>query len=167
MLQHPHSQKKDIIIDMVDRAFLLSEPKFHEKNLTLVINTLNNDYPLNFIFNTVNNRLKSLLHKKTNKQTDSSSSENVIKKSPWFLVPYVPRISNKFKNIFRDLDIKLSFHSINKLNKFKPQKDTLTVMSNKNVVYQISCKNCNATYGGQTMKQLKTRTPHRYQQKNR
>jgi len=38
-----------------DRAFLLSHPKYHQKNLELVINTLlNNDYPLSFIFDTIN-----------------------------------------------------------------------------------------------------------------
>jgi len=61
---HPHSQKTDIVMGMVDRVFLLSESKFHEKNVTFIINTLlNNDYPLNFIFNTINNRLKSFIKK--------------------------------------------------------------------------------------------------------
>jgi len=46
---------------MVDRAILLSDPKFQQENLHFIINVLlNNDYPLNFIFDMVNTRLKSL-----------------------------------------------------------------------------------------------------------
>ena len=43
-----------MIIGMVDRIFKLSHPKFHQNNLYLTIQTLlNNSYPLNFIFNTI------------------------------------------------------------------------------------------------------------------
>jgi len=56
-----------MFIGMVDRAFLLSQPiKYHKKNSTFVIETLlNNEYPIDFIFNTINKRLKSLLSNKT------------------------------------------------------------------------------------------------------
>ena len=30
---HPLSQKRDIIIGMIDRVFLLSDPKYHQKNV--------------------------------------------------------------------------------------------------------------------------------------
>ncbi|KYN27975.1 hypothetical protein ALC57_02611 [Trachymyrmex cornetzi] len=74
--QHPLSQKKGTIMDMVDRAFLLSAPKYHRKNLIFVIETLlMNDYPLDFIFKTINERLKSLLYKKTLKQSNDNSSD--------------------------------------------------------------------------------------------
>jgi hypothetical protein len=50
---------------MVDRAFLLSDAKFHQKNIEHMVNTLlANDYPAEFIFETINSRLKSLIHKK-------------------------------------------------------------------------------------------------------
>jgi len=43
---------------MVDRAFLLSHPKYHTKNLNFIIEIfLGNDYPLNFIFETIYSRL--------------------------------------------------------------------------------------------------------------
>jgi len=46
---------------MVDRAILFSDPKFQQDNLHFVIKVLlNNDYLLNFIFDTVNTRLKFL-----------------------------------------------------------------------------------------------------------
>jgi len=60
--QHPLSQKRGTVINMVDRAFLLSHPRFHHDNLRNMINILlNNDYPLKFIFDTINTRLKYLV----------------------------------------------------------------------------------------------------------
>lgn len=44
---------------MVDRAFFLSHPKYHHKNLNFIIKTfLKNDYTTKFIFDTINSRLK-------------------------------------------------------------------------------------------------------------
>jgi len=48
---------------------------------------------------------------------------------------------------------------LNGLGKFiKVHKDTNDLSSNSNIVYKISCKDCNASYVGQTKRQLKTRT---------
>jgi len=47
---HPLTQKRGVIMNMIDRAFLLSHPKFHQKNFNFIIDTLlSNDYPLQFI----------------------------------------------------------------------------------------------------------------------
>jgi len=79
-------------------------------------------------------------------------------KNTWFTVPYYPVISDRFNNIFRDLNIKTSFYSLNKLSKFIfVQKDSLPDSSRKNVVYKVSCRDCDASYVGQTGRQLKTR----------
>jgi len=44
--------------------------------------------------------------------------------------------SEKFKNIIKDLNIKLAFYSLNKMNKFiKVYKDVLPIESKKNVMY--------------------------------
>jgi len=78
--KHPISQKRGVIINMVDRAFLLSHPKYHIKNLNFIIETfLGNDYPLNFVFETIYNRLKKLLNKKTKKQDiDNVTDEGLV-----------------------------------------------------------------------------------------
>jgi len=39
----------------------------------------------------------------------------------------------------------------------KAQKDTLPKGHNKNVVYKLNCKNCDASYVGQTKRRLNTR----------
>jgi len=44
---HPTSQKRGVIINMIDRIFLLSHPKFHERKLNFIIETfINNNYSL-------------------------------------------------------------------------------------------------------------------------
>jgi len=92
--------------------------------LTFVIEIfLNNDYPIDFIFNTINERLKSLLSNKTLKQNTNDTSDDIVKKL-WFTIPFVSEISYKFKDIIKDLDVDLVFFSLNKLNFFKTHKIT-------------------------------------------
>ncbi|KYQ58831.1 hypothetical protein ALC60_02169, partial [Trachymyrmex zeteki] len=44
---HPLSQKRGILISVVDKTILLSHPKYHEDNLNFIVNTfLENDYPM-------------------------------------------------------------------------------------------------------------------------
>jgi len=66
---HPSSlQKRGVIMNMVDRLFLLSYPRFHQKNFDFIIETFVGNYPLHFIFDTIHTRLKSLFNKRTKKQ---------------------------------------------------------------------------------------------------
>ncbi|KYN45262.1 hypothetical protein ALC56_00268 [Trachymyrmex septentrionalis] len=66
-----------------------------------------------------------------------------------FVLPYIPKISDKFKRISKTFNIKLAFTSLNKLNSLiKGYKDILPKEMRKNVVYKISCKSCNVSYVG-------------------
>jgi len=48
--------------------FMLSHPFFHQKNLKLIVKILlENDYPLNFIFKTISNRIRHLITNSNNK----------------------------------------------------------------------------------------------------
>ena len=58
---HPMAQKRGTILSMVDRAFLLSDVMLHTKKSFIINILLDNDYPLNFIFDTVNQRIKNLI----------------------------------------------------------------------------------------------------------
>ena len=52
----------------------------------------------------------------------------------------------------------IGYRVLNKLTGFiKRHKDRTTVDSSNNVVYKICCKDCDASYVGQTKRQLKTR----------
>ncbi|XP_071653431.1 uncharacterized protein [Temnothorax longispinosus] len=102
-------------------------------------------------------RIKALLNRRTRRQ-DVSLTICEEERRKWLTVPYVEGISDDFTRVVRDLNVRLSFFSLNKLKKFiKVQKDVLPAQSNKNVVYKISCRECDATYVGQTKRQLKTR----------
>jgi len=67
--------------------------------------------------------------------------------------------TKKLKHVTKYLDTKTSYYSIvNKLGTIiKEQKDNVSKLSQMNVVYKLSCKECDATYVGQTGRTLKIR----------
>ncbi|XP_025269898.1 uncharacterized protein LOC112639584 [Camponotus floridanus] len=162
--QHPLCQKKGTIIGLVVRVFSLSHPRFHSKNLDLIVRILlDNCYPLNVIFEVMNKRLRFLIgsHGRIVNGTQNSSPT-------YFTVPYLPNVTEQFRNITKNLDIKLSYTSLNKLNKFiKVHKDCIPSNYKTNVVYKINCSDCDASYIGQTSKMLKTRIFEHRSQINR
>jgi len=143
---------------MIDRVFLLSNPRFHQRNFNFIIETfLANGYPLKFIFDTISHRLKNLFNKRTKKQNLNNTTDAV--QNGWFLIPFIPKLTEKFKNITKNLKTKMAFFSLHKLGRMiKAQKDALPIGHNKNVVYKLNCKNCDVSYVGQTKRRLNTRT---------
>jgi len=110
---------------------------------------LSNGYPLNFIFDTISNRLKNLFNKKTKKQNSDNTKDDGYK--GWFLIPFIWKLADKFKNIANMIKTKLAFFNMNKLGRvIRAQKDSLSIGFNKNIVYKLNCKNCDATYIDQT-----------------
>lgn len=138
---HPTCQKRGTVIDLMDRAFLLSHPEFHVKNIKLIIGILlENGYPLKLIFNTINNRLSHLINISNN---NNSRKPNKDENVSYFTIPYLPPLTNNFKNILKDTDNcrldrrypKLSYFSLNKLNTvIKTHKDPIPKLNKKNVV---------------------------------
>ncbi|KYM97837.1 hypothetical protein ALC62_11470 [Cyphomyrmex costatus] len=155
--QHPVSQKIGVIFGLVDKAFLLSHPNFHEKNLKFIIDILLlNDYPLDFIFDNVSKRIKSIINKPS--QLNSNDNNIIRKNINWLIIPYIKGFSERFNNIVNGLNHKISFYSINKLNDYiKVQKDSIPHDTKMNVIYKIKCNDCDATYVGQTKRKLITR----------
>jgi len=125
------------------------------KNFEIVVKILlDNGYPLKFIFQTFHTRLKFLF----NNQTHNKSVNPTEEASSYFTIPYVPHISESFKNLTKDLDVKISYFSLNKMrNYIKTHKDVRPKTTHSNVVYKINCNNCDASYVGQTSRQLHTR----------
>jgi len=94
--QHPLPQKRGIVYGLVDRALLLSHPKFQEKNLKSAIEVLlDNCFPLPFIFSAINKRIKQLSYKENN---SNKEDKNVKKpdKIEFFTIPYVNSVSENF-----------------------------------------------------------------------
>ena len=115
------------------------------------------------IFRILHERLKSLINKSNNPTLDNDRVDTPS--VPFFTIPFIPKVSEKFKSITRDLNLRLSYRSLNKLNGLiKTHKDTLPNLNKKNVVYKINCSDCDASYVGQTGRQLHTRiSEHRNQ----
>jgi len=68
----------------------------------------------------------------------------------FFTVPYVKSISESFLLISNMFHCKLAFFITNTLKSFiKRGKDKLELLSNQNVVYKISCDDCEASYVSQ------------------
>jgi len=146
---------------MVDKTILLSHPHYHQKNLIETVNVLlNNGYPLSFIFNTIRSRI--LLHsKKEFLNVFNNSIDNIVdprSKREFFTIPYLNSISKSFIPVIKKYGFDIAYTIPHTLNTFvKCGKDNLDPMSNPGVVYKISCQDCNASYVGQTKRQLRTR----------
>ncbi|KYM96667.1 hypothetical protein ALC62_12663, partial [Cyphomyrmex costatus] len=155
---HPLSQKRGTVFSLVDRAFFLSDICFHYKNFKFIINILlDNDYSLNFIFDTINQRLKYLVKNKFIVNDRPTNTQNNSRSVSWLTVPFVPGITEKF-NRLNSSHLRVSYYSSNKLHEFiRVHKDPLPREKKSGVVYKISCKNCDASYVGQTCRQLKSR----------
>jgi len=91
--------------------------------------------------------LKNLFNKRTKKQNLNNTTDDDHK--GWFLIPFIPKLTEKFKKIANNLKTKLAFFSLNKLGRMiKAQKDNVLTGCNKNVVYKLDCKNCDVAYIG-------------------
>jgi len=134
---------------LIDRTLLLSHPKFHEKNLMHIINILlNNCFLLPFIFATINTRIKMLINSSRKKSNDHCSQN---KSRNFFTIPYVRSISESFLPITKKYGFDIAYSVSNTLNRFiKRGKDKIDPTSKNDVVYKISCSNCDMSYVEQT-----------------
>ncbi|KYN29422.1 hypothetical protein ALC57_01134, partial [Trachymyrmex cornetzi] len=75
----------------------------------------------------------------------------------WFTVSFVRGITEKFSRLNSE-HMRISFYSVNKLREFiRMHKDPLPRDKKSKVAYKILCKSCDASYVGQTCRQLKSR----------
>ncbi|KYN13623.1 hypothetical protein ALC57_14185 [Trachymyrmex cornetzi] len=119
---------------------------------------LENDYPIDSIFDTINERVKTLINKLNSCSAEKTNNNLPKERVKWFSILYLEEISNKFKNAINGVCHRVSFFSLNKLNQFiKVHKDPLNNELKRNVVYKINCRDCDVSYVGQTRRKLKTR----------
>ena len=121
---------------------------------------MDNGFPLEFIFKVTAERIKKLIFKRQCPLENNNSVERDIEGTPYcfFNTPFVKSIANGLNNAVRNSNIKLSYSSHNNLRRFiKVHKDPLLNEQKNNVVYKILCKDCDASYVGQTKRLLKIR----------
>jgi len=131
---------------------------------SLVELCLDNGYSLDF-FDRVNSRIKTLINSKRNSTSKiSSNKENnyadnsfIFKK--FIIFPYITKISELASSTIDKIKYITEYRVLNSLEKFiKVHKDTNQFLSNNNVVYKISCKDCDASYVGKTKKTTKNKS---------
>jgi len=97
---HPLCHKVGTILSLINRAFLLSHPRFHQKNIEFIIGLLlDNGYNLNLIFEKINDRIKIHIHsnkkhinnsdKNNNNSNDNRNNKKII------VLPYIKEISER------------------------------------------------------------------------
>ena len=159
---HTLQQKKNIIFNITDRAILLSHNKFHMKNKEKIVKLLvDNGYPVDFINKNIDIRIKKIQiinAEKTITEKDTPSNFLCLpfKSNFYFLTP----ILKKF-NVSTIPIVEKSLNSIIRLG-----KDITSKWDQINVVYKIHCKNCPASYIGETKRSLKTRINEHKKHKN-
>ena len=84
---------------------MLSNPKFHLNNLYFIIKILlENNYPLNFIFENMSNRLKNIIMTSNRKSVVNDNNVDIVQSS-WFTVPFIHGITEKFGRLNSDLTV--------------------------------------------------------------
>jgi len=135
----------------------LSHSSFYEKKLRLCIKILlDNGYPLDFIFNRSNLKLKKLFIQRSNNAIDVLDT-NSINERKILVLPYVQPLSKFISANIDKSKANICFCCLNKLSLFiKAHKDIDHISFKNNVVFKIGCNNCDATYVKQTKRQLRT-----------
>jgi len=110
-----------------------------------MIITLFKNYPLEFIFSTINNRININVY--TEKNFFLNELEKTVNKK-YFIVPYLKNISDKFTILFNKYKMSMAFESINSLNNFiKTGKNNIELMlrcEELYIYYKISYQDCKA-----------------------
>ena len=154
---HPISQKKAMVYNLVDRAILLSSPKFHQDNISTVKKILlANFYPSTFVQKYIDLRIKK-------HSSNSPPKEKTKIPTIYITLPFYNNSMKKFDKLinesdFKKKEVKVVFKTTNKLNNIiKKGKDKLKREDQHNVIYKINCKNCDKCYIGQTYRRLQKR----------
>ena len=156
---HPFKYKKNTIFSLVDHAILLSDDRFHHKNILKVKAILtNNCFPANIINKFVNNRLK-LLKTRNNDDRNVDNDNSIRTKFDRIIqLPYVKELSEDVSRFLQSTGMQSVYSIPKKLNSLiRRVKDPLPLEEKIGVVYKINCANCSSSYIGQTKRQLDTR----------
>ena len=152
---HPQNQKYNAVIGMKNRVSHISDETFLQTNLKKLFDIfLNNGYPKHI--------LKKLIYNSNiydGPIDDPNQLEIKFKK-----IPFIPNLTNPVITLFKDFtNIKIAkYNTLKNYNLFSKVKDRTPTLYSNNVVYEISCLNCQGSYIGQTSQWLKQRvTQHK------
>jgi len=120
---HLVCHKIDTIYNLIDRAILLSHPKYHQKNLELCVRLLcENGYLLTVIFETINKRIKKLITTKLTKDIKEKMTDPENENKRHFFFPYVRGISEITASLVNKSIFTVGFRILNNMNTLKYKK---------------------------------------------
>ena len=154
---HPSQTKDAVISSLFRRAkdIISDEKDLIEENQRIVNVLMENDYDKRTI-----SRVKKKVEKgKQNKENDAVENEPTK-----FKLPYIAGTSEIIKRTLAPHNIKCTFYSTETLRRqLSKPKDTIPLDKRNNVVYKIPCKDCSATYIGESKRSFGVR----YKEHNR
>ncbi|KAG5317259.1 MOS1T transposase, partial [Pseudoatta argentina] len=146
-------QKGSIIFDIYEK------PTNSRRYLHYI---LNDPVMVILLNSTIKNRIKTL-ESRTNldqnrEENNNERDSNANSKKKFFMIPYLSKVSEKFKKLSHIHGFNIANKPMNKLNTFiKTGKDPLLKDDHCGVVYKINCLNCESSYVCQTKRKLKIR----------
>ena len=152
----PSSSKDSVIRSLTRRAHILCSPQHLQKELDTVYTTsLQNGHPpdrVKRIMDSVKQKLENP-HKLTLKQFNRQLKATTPSLTASF--PFHPTITKKIKKSLESHDVKVTSSSGTTLRDLLTKtKTTPPPHLTPNVIYEISCNDCTATYNGQTNRPL-------------
>ena len=135
--------------------------------------SIKNGYPKKFIESQIRKTLdrcyqqnnKSKIYSEKNKENKIDKSTKKIKGQIFIDIPYIGRpteiLGKRIINIAKQLNPQLQLYPIHRpppsISKSFPTKDLVPKELQSNIVYQINCSNCDASYIGKTIRQASRR----------
>ncbi|KAL6421189.1 hypothetical protein ACFW04_013742 [Cataglyphis niger] len=161
---HPFKYKINIIFNLVDYAILLSDDQFHGKNIDVLKQILlNNCFPTHVINRYIYKRCNFLKYRVNSIPDNGESSTD---KLFYIALPFVEDLSDDIGRMFKNMGFTMVYNILKKLNLLiKRGKDGLPISNRTKAVYninKINCKNCSASYIGQTKRHLSTRVKEHF-----
>ena len=153
---HQASTKDAVISALFRRARdIVSDVNDLKKENDRIVKVLSeNDYDKKSIFK-VKRKVQSARTNNIAVSDDAADTEP----TKFLSLPYIPGTSESLRRILASHKIKCAFYSKNTLRKHlsKP-KDAVPQEQRNNIVYKIPCKDCDATYIGESKRSFKVRS---------
>ena len=153
----PASTRRSVIQSLTRRAYNLCSPQHLDGELDLVYNIcLSNGFPPHETTSTMTS-VHTKLHRKP---TSTPNPTATVKSSPTTRIslPFHPDLSTPIKRILSRYNIAVTFSSSSSLrNLLTRTKSSPPTDSTTNVIYRIPCRDCPASYIGQTKRPILTR----------
>ena len=147
----PRSTKDSLIRSLTRRAYDICSPQHLQHELDHICTVrLDNGYPLSRItFTHVMRRTKQSI------DLPASAPTQTDKHSVKVFIPYYPHINKQISSILQRHSVSSACTSNKNLRDLlSSTKSRQPASQTSNVIYQIPCKNCSATYCGQTSRPL-------------